>query len=113
MHVAMHGGQLSNFCTQLHVACSCHAIGTQDCRVVFQTVSRVSKLLQDEKQALHKCVQAALAETQNAAGADRAATLNGQGTEADVDAAVNAQIQQRRNQKVTKCSMQRKSMQLK
>lgn len=69
-------------------------------------VSMVSKLLQDEKQALHKCVQAALAETQNAAGADRAAILNGQ--EADVDAAVNAQIQQRRNQKVSitaVCSM--------
>lgn len=66
----------------------------------------VSKLLQDEKQALHKCVQAALAETQNAAGADRAAILNGQ--EGDVDAAVNAQIQQRRNQKVSVtavCSM--------
>lgn len=62
-------------------------------------VSMVFKLMQDEKQALHKCVQAALAETQNAAGADRAAILNGQ--EGDVDAAVNAQIQQRRNQKVS------------
>ena len=55
-------------------------------------------LLQDEKQALHECVRAALLETQNAAVADRAAETNGQ--DADVDAAVNAQIQQRRNQQV-------------
>lgn len=61
-------------------------------------ISMVPKVLQDEKQALHNCVLAALAETQNAAMADRAATLNGQ--DGDVDAAVNAQIQQRRNQKV-------------
>lgn len=50
----------------------------------------------DEKQALHECVRAALVETQNAAVADRAAEANGQ--DADVDAAVNAQIQQRQNQ---------------
>ena len=61
-------------------------------------ISMVLEVLQDEKQALHNCVRAALAETQNAAVADRAAMLNGQ--EGDVDAAVNAQIQQRRNQKV-------------
>lgn len=55
-------------------------------------------LMQDEKQALHNCVRAALAETQNAAVADRAAAADGQ--EGDIDAAVEAQIQQRRNQKV-------------
>ena len=65
---------------------------------VIQMISMVLEVLQDEKQALHNCVRAALAETQNAAVADRAAMLNGQ--EGDVDAAVNAQIQQRRNQKV-------------
>ena len=54
--------------------------------------------LQDEKQALHERVRAALVETQNAAVADRAAEANGQ--DADVDAAVNAQIQQRQNQQV-------------
>ncbi|DBA79384.1 TPA: hypothetical protein ACH3X2_000030 [Trebouxia sp. C0005] len=50
----------------------------------------------DEKQALHDCVRAALAETQTAAVADRAAGATG--PEGDVDAAVNAQIQHRRNQ---------------
>ncbi len=54
--------------------------------------------MQDEKQALHECVRTALAETQNAAVADKAAGSSGQ--EGDVDAAVNAQIQQRRNQQV-------------
>lgn len=58
----------------------------------------VAMLLQDEKQALHNCVRAALAETQNAAVADRAAAADGQ--EGDIDAAVEAQIQQRRNKKV-------------
>lgn len=50
----------------------------------------------DEKQALHDCVRAALAETQTAAVADRAA--GAAGPEGDVEAAVNAQIQHRRNQ---------------
>ena len=54
--------------------------------------------LQDEKQALHDCVRAALAETQTAAVAERAA--GAAGPESDVEAAVNAQIQHRRNQQV-------------
>ena len=54
--------------------------------------------MQDEKQALHDCVREALAQTQHAAVADRAAAANGQ--EYDIDAAVQAQIQQRRNQQV-------------
>ena len=59
----------------------------------------LSLLLQDEKQALHDCVREALAQTQNAAVADRASTTNGQ--DGDVDVAVSAQIQQRRNQQVS------------
>ena len=66
--------------------------------LTLKMVSMVSTLLQDEKQALHNCVRAALAETQNAAVADRAAMSNVQ--EGDIDAAVNAQIKQQRNQKV-------------
>jgi len=57
--------------------------------------------LQDEKQALHDCVRAALAETQTAAAADQEAGATG--PEGDVDAAVNAQIQHRRNQQVLIC----------
>ncbi|KAL3143519.1 hypothetical protein ABBQ38_002323 [Trebouxia sp. C0009 RCD-2024] len=56
----------------------------------------------DEKQALHNCVRAALAETQNAAVADRAAAADGQ--EGDIDAAVEAQIQQRRNKKAAQAT---------
>lgn len=59
--------------------------------------------LQDEKQALHECVRVALDQTQKAAVADRAAEAAGQ--EGSVDAAVLAQIQQRRNQQVTMLSL--------
>ena len=83
----------------VHIDYDRHGVGLQSCHVVvLQMVSKVPLVLQDEKQALHNCVRMALSETQNAAVADRAATLNGQ--EGDIDAAVNAQIQQRRNQKV-------------
>lgn len=83
----------------VHIDCNCHVVGLQNCHaLVLQMISMIPIALQDEKQALHNCVRMALAETQNAAVADRAATLNGQ--EGDIDAAVNAQIQQRRNQKV-------------
>ena len=55
-------------------------------------------MLQDEKQALHECVRSALTETQNAAVADRSATADQNG---ELDAVVEAQIQQRRKQQVT------------
>ena len=55
--------------------------------------------MQDEKQALHECVRTALVETQNAAVADR--TGDPSAPEGDVEAAVNAQIQQRRNQQAS------------
>ena len=90
----MHEAQRSSFCAHAPNDYKQHA-------VVLQMISMGPNVLQDEKQALHNCVRAALAETQNAAVADRAAALNGQ--DGDVAAAVNAQIQQRRTQKVLSC----------
>ena len=54
--------------------------------------------MQDEKQALHECVRTALAETQNAAVADQSTSAADQNGE--LDAVVEAQIQQRRKQQV-------------
>lgn len=63
-------------------------------------VQQQSCPVQDEKQALHECVRTALAETQNAAAADQSTAAADQNGE--LDAVVEAQIQQRRKQQV-KC----------